>query len=110
MVTLTGGQRAFLECFCAIQADIERAPVVVHVPVAAPAVRAPAREPKQKLMKVERRTSPRPKRSVDEAWFERNVAVVRQLAGDVEHQQRYLSGVECAHGLEMRQRMEAAAT
>lgn len=51
----------------------------------------------------------RPKKAVlDEAWFARNVAVVRQLAGDVEHQQRYLSGVECAHGLEMRQRMEAA--
>lgn len=50
----------------------------------------------------------RKKAVLDDAWFARNVALVRQLAVDEDHQQRYLSGVERVYGVEMRRRMEAA--
>lgn len=52
----------------------------------------------------------RPKKAVlDDAWFARNVAYVRSLAVDPEHQGRYLRGIEIAHGSDMRKRVEAAA-
>jgi DNA-binding CsgD family transcriptional regulator len=35
---------------------------------------------------------------IDEAWYERQVAYVRSLEHDAEHQGRYLRGIAVAHG------------
>lgn len=46
---------------------------------------------------------------IDDAWFERNVALLRSYAGDDEHQHRYLRCIEYLWGEDMRERMAIAA-
>ena len=46
---------------------------------------------------------------IDEAWHARQVAYVRSLEHDAEHQGRYLRGIAVAHGDEVASRVEAEA-
>ena len=45
---------------------------------------------------------------IDAAWFQRQVAYVRSIEHDPEHQGHYLNGIEIVHGIEMRKRVEEA--
>jgi len=46
---------------------------------------------------------------IDEAWHERQVAYVRTLEADPEHQGRYLRGIAVAHGDAVAARVEREA-
>jgi DNA-binding CsgD family transcriptional regulator len=46
---------------------------------------------------------------IDEAWHERQVAYVRSLEADPEHQGRYLRGIAYAHGDAVAARVEREA-
>jgi hypothetical protein len=43
---------------------------------------------------------------IDQAWHERQVAAMRKIAHDTEHQGRYLRGIAYAHGDEVAARVD----
>ncbi len=101
---LTAEQCSHLGRFAGIQARLDEPLVltVVELPRVIPVepVVVPKRQPPRQAFKH---------RALGEAWFQRQVEYVRMIARDPEHQERYLSGIEMCHGIEMRKRVEAAA-
>lgn len=100
---LTAEQCSHLGRFADIQARLDEPLVltVVELPRVIPVepVVMPKRRPPRQAFKH---------RPLGEAWFQRQVECVRMIARDPEHQERYLSGIEMCHGIEMRERVRAA--